>query len=243
MIMSDAQWICVRQRAGPLTKECRALRPRLSKYDSREDRQEKNEILRSQHTAVDRTSVDHLELRLALFGFEGTHYTLTYDDYHLPGDFSGVRRSWRSFMERAKRWHKGPFDYIVCIEGRHGDHRYHIHVVLRYGDFSPAEVRWLWRGGDVDDEPVLLKEGGFRRLAKYFNKERPDGFVIPIGKHPWSCKRGLRQQIPPPEKWNDASGCIEIPDEVMWARRGDHSNDFGSYYYGSWIRQKNGILI
>ena len=101
--MSDAQWICVRQRAGPLTKECRALRPRLSKYDSREDRQEKNEILRSQHTAVDRTSVDHLELRLALFGFEGTHYTLTYDDYHLPGDFSGVRRSWRSFMERAKR--------------------------------------------------------------------------------------------------------------------------------------------
>ena len=81
--MSDAQWICVRQRAGPLTKECRALRPRLSKYDSREDRQEKNEILRSQHTAVDRTSVDHLELRLALFGFEGTHYTLTYDDYLL----------------------------------------------------------------------------------------------------------------------------------------------------------------
>ena len=31
--MADGPWICVRQRAGPLVKECRALRPRLSKDD------------------------------------------------------------------------------------------------------------------------------------------------------------------------------------------------------------------
>lgn len=29
--MEDRPWYCVRQRAGPLTKECRAIRPRLSK--------------------------------------------------------------------------------------------------------------------------------------------------------------------------------------------------------------------
>ena len=58
-------WYCVRQRAGPLVKECRALRPRLSRYDSREDRRYKNEIVRSKHTAVCRTQVDRLELRLA----------------------------------------------------------------------------------------------------------------------------------------------------------------------------------
>lgn len=27
-------WICTRQRAGPLAKECRALRPRLSANDN-----------------------------------------------------------------------------------------------------------------------------------------------------------------------------------------------------------------
>ena len=37
---------CVRQRAGPLVKECRALRPRLSRDDSPYERAEKNKILR-----------------------------------------------------------------------------------------------------------------------------------------------------------------------------------------------------
>ena len=35
-------WYCVRQRAGPLVKECRALRPRLSAVDGLYERTEKN---------------------------------------------------------------------------------------------------------------------------------------------------------------------------------------------------------
>ena len=175
------EWICVRQRAGPLVKECRALRPRLLRTDSPEDRRDKNEIVRSKHTAVCRTQVDRLELRLAAFGFHGSHYTLTCDDFHLPDRYDGMRKMFRAARLRMQRWHGGPFDWIGCIEGKHGDHRLHVHLVLRDEDFSPAEVRHLWTAGEVDDEPVLLKEGGYRRLAKYFNKERPDGFVIPLG--------------------------------------------------------------
>lgn len=238
------EWICVRQRAGPLVKECRALRPRLLQRDSPEDRREKNEIVRSPHTAVCRTQVDRLELDLALFGFRGSHYTMTFDDGHLPRDFNGVRKYFRAFRERMKRWHGGPYDWIGCIEGKHGDHRLHVHLVLRDQDFSPAEVRYLWRGGEVDDEPVLRKEGGYRRLAKYLNKERPDGFVIPLGKHPWSCSRGLKAQMPPAERWRDASGVIYVPDNVIWTRRGEHSNDFGAYYYASYILPRgNSTLV
>ena len=40
--MSDLIWTCERQRAGPLVKECRAIRPRLSAEDSVYDRTEKN---------------------------------------------------------------------------------------------------------------------------------------------------------------------------------------------------------
>ena len=161
---------------------------------------------------------------------------MTYDDEHLPRDYDGVRRYFRAFRERAKRWRHGqPYDWIGCIEGKHGDHRYHIHLILRDSQFSPAEVRYLWRGGEVDDEPVLRKEGGYRRLAEYLNKERPDGFVIPLGKHPWSCSRGLKAQIPEPERWRDDSGLIEVPDNVIWCRKGAHENDFGAYYYASYI--------
>ena len=142
----DLIWTCVRQRAGPLVKECRAIRPRLSSNDTPYERTEKNKILRPpRDSSVCRTRVDRLELRLALFGFEGSTYTLTFDREHEPGRFQDVRRAWRSFLYRLKKWKKGaPFDYVYLIEGRHGDHRYHIHLVLRDSDFSPAEVRHLW---------------------------------------------------------------------------------------------------
>lgn len=242
--MSDGLWYCVRQRAGPLVKECRALRPRLSQDDTREDHRSKQEILRYAHSAVCRSQADRLELRIALFGFAGSHYTLTFDNEHLPRDFAGVRRVLRAYQARCKRWKNGePYDWIYAIEGKHGDHRWHIHQILNDGDFSPAEVRHLWRQGEVDDEPVLRKEGGYRRLAEYLNKESPDGFWIPIGRHPWSCSRSLSRKLPPPERWRDDSGVIDIPDNIIWARRGQRENDFGAYYYGSYILPKNSTRL
>ena len=149
-------WYCTRQRAGPLIKECRSLRPPLGPSGTRQDAADKRQIRKGPHSAVTRTQVDRLELRLAMFGYEGSHYTLTYDWEHLPKDWDAVRRYFRAFRARAQRWRKGAdYDWAGCIEGRHGDHRYHIHLVLRDSQFSPAEVRYLWRGGEVDDEPVL----------------------------------------------------------------------------------------
>lgn len=242
--MGEAQWICVRQEAGPLVKECRALRPRLSRTDSSEDRRDKQLIIKSQHSAVCRSPTDRLELRLALFGYRGSHYTLTFDSIALPSTFMGVRRCLRAFQARSLRWRDLlPYDWIYAIEGLHGDHRYHIHMVLSDEDFSPAEVRHLWRYGEVDDEPVLREEGGYRRLARYLTKERSDGMIIPVGRHPWSCSRSLSAKLPPPVRWEDSSGAIEIPDRVLWARRGDLVNDFGAFYYGEYIKPKDGSLI
>lgn len=230
------QWYCVRQRAGPLVKECRAIRPRLSREDSLADRKAKNEIIRSPHSAVCRSQADRLELRLALFGYGGSHHTLTYDSIHLPPNFKAVRATLRAFVGRARRFNGGePFDWIYCIEGLHGDHRYHIHMVLRDRDFPPAVVRHLWTAGEAWDEPVLMPTGGYRRLAEYFTKERTDGVIIPIGRHPWSCSRSLSHQLMPPERWRDSNGAVEIPAQVFWARRGQCENSFGAYNYASYI--------
>ena len=42
----EGRWICIRQRAGPLVKGQRAVRPRRSQHDSPYERAEKNKILR-----------------------------------------------------------------------------------------------------------------------------------------------------------------------------------------------------
>ena len=244
--MARPLWYCVRQRAGPLVKECRALRPRLSANDTPYERTEKNKILRPPRaSSVCRTRVDRLELRLALFGFEGSAYTLSFDSIHLPATFLEVRNVWRRYLYQLRKWHHDKsFDYVYLIEGKHVDHRFHIHLVLRDSDFAPAEVRHLWKyGDDVDDEPLLRGPyDSYRRTAKYFYKEVTDGITIPIGARTWVASRSLKAKLPPPDIWRDHSGCIEIPDNVRVSGRNNVENRFGSYYYGWYIQDKNSAL-
>ena len=211
----------------------------------RSERTEKNKILRpSRDSSVCRTRVDRLELRLALFRFEGTRYDLSFDSESLPEKFQDVRKVWRAFLARLRRWKGGPFDYVYLVEGRHGDHRYHLHIVLRYGDFPPAVIRYLWKYGNVEDEPLLRgPHDSYRRTAKYFNKEATDGLILPIGAKLWNCSRTLNAQLPPPERWKDESGVIEIPDNVSISGRNDVRNEFGAYYYAWYIEQKTGLLF
>ena len=151
----ECRYHCCRIRAGPLVKECRALRPRFHPGETALDHRAKAEIKRYQRCAVNRKQVDRLEVRRSEEP-TGTHYTLTYDNGHLPRDFGGVRRSLRAFLPRVIRWRNGePLDYAYAIEGLHGDHRYHIHFACPYEDLSPEEIAKLWRQGTVDDEPVL----------------------------------------------------------------------------------------
>lgn len=237
--MNENQWYCVRQRAGPLVKESRSIRPRLSSNDSPWDRTEKNKILRPpRDSSVCRTRVDRLELRLALFRYEGSVYTLTFDPEHEPEKFQDARRAWRSFLYQLKKWRGRPFDYVYLIEGRHGDHRYHIHLVLRDSDFSPAEVRWLWQRGIVDDQPLLRHpKDSYRRTAKYFNKEATDGITIPIGARTWVTSRSLLKKLPPAEYWRDSRGEIPIPKDVRCHGIYNTANEFGQYRYAWYIEE------
>lgn len=236
----SATWYCCRQRAGPLVKECRALRPRFGPEDTATDHKEKLLLRRKQNGTFERRQVDRLELILAALGYRGSMHTLTFDDAHLPQRFDGVRLALQNFFRRSQRWRAGlgkepRFDYAYAIEGLHGQRRYHVHLCTGDDQLSPAEVAFLWKCGMVDNEPVLMKQGGFRRLAEYLNKEKTDGVAIPIGRHPWSCSRSLLAKLPPPEKWKDDSGVIAVPRDVVYVRRGSVENDFGAYYYASWI--------
>lgn len=236
----QATWLCTRQRAGPLVKECRALRPRLCAADSPFEKAEKNRILKPpRDSSVCRSRVDRLELRLALFGHEASFYTLTFDEEHLPASFREVEGVWKAFLRRQKIWLRRSFDYVYCIEGKHGDHRYHIHEVVRDHDFGPAEMQHLWGLGWVDDEPLLRGPGdSFRRTAKYMTKEATDGVVIPINKRVCRWSLSLNRQLPEAERFEAKSGNIRVPKDAY--SRGEYRTDnrFGAYRYAWYIKEK-----
>lgn len=232
------QWYCVRQTAGSLVKECRAIRPRLSSGDTPYERTEKNKILRPRgDSSVCRSRVDRLELRLALFGHEGRAYVLTFDAEHEPHTFDDVRKAWRSFLRRLKLQAGKPIDYVYLIEGRHGDHRYHMHLVVRDADFAPEDIKDMWRFGLVlRDWPLLMHDRDtYRRTAKYFCKEQTDGLVIPISARQWVSSRTLSAQIPPSEHWRATSGWIPIPEDCRISGTYSTSNEFGQYRYAWYI--------
>ena len=232
------EWTCVRQRAGPLVKECRYRRPRLMKGDLPGVRREKNQIVGLiRDSSFRRTPVDRLELMLALMGRRASTYELTYAPEFLPDDFKGVRRDWRNFLRALKRWRGEAFDYVYCIEGRHGDHRHHIHLVLRDRDFSPAEVGYLWPGGGERTGAPLLAgpQDSFRRMARYLTKERTDGVTVPIGARTWVASRSLYAKLPEPERWRCGSGEIELPDGAVKTGENRLWNPFGEWRYLEYI--------
>ena len=95
-------FVCVRQRAGPFVKAFstdRACFVRRSK-DS------KGLIRKRAGPAMCRTSVDKLELRLALFGYDGVFYTLTFAPEHLPVSLDIVQAVWVALLRRPGRWNR-----------------------------------------------------------------------------------------------------------------------------------------
>lgn len=215
------------------------MRPRLTPNDTPYERSEKNKILRPpKDSSVCRTRVDRLEIRLALLGFKASVYTLTFRDEVLPQKFKEVRSRWRSFLRKLNLWNpEWSRDYAYLIEGKHGDHRYHIHVALRDDDFSPAVIRYLWKYGHVDDEPLLLGPyDTFRRTAKYWNKEATDGITIPISARTWVSSRSLNSKLPPTEVFRSDSGVIQIPEHVRVSGCNTVVNEFGRYHYSWWIQ-------
>ena len=236
--IDEKLWTCVRQRAGPRTIELRYQRPQTRVSDLPSVRREKNEIIRAiNDRCFRRTPKDRLETALALMGWGCSIYTLTFADQFLPDSFEGVRDYWRRYVRGLNRMHGGGFPYVYVIEGLHGDHRWHVHAVLRDADVSEADVLRHWAGGKIEDVQPLLDEEHktFRQRAHYFTKERRDGLVIPRNVQQWVAARRLYTEAPPLIRKKVRSGTIRSPKNVWSLETDDKSNSFGAYHYKTWI--------
>lgn len=97
--------------------------------------------------------------------------------------------------------------------------------------------------GKWTTSPVLMPTGGYRRLAEYLTKERTDGTSSPSGGGRGTAPGACPSSCLRPERWRDESGIIDIPDDVLWARRGERSNSFGAYAYASYIQSNSSFNL
>lgn len=148
-----------------------------------------------------RAAISNLELLLACnFTGQDIFATLTYDDECLPANRAQAKKDIKAFLAHvrtARRMAGLPLKYIYVLEGLHGDHRLHFHVVINdAGDDVEELVRSLWQSGWADCEPIqqsfteeLADHVSYEKLAGYLGKEpnaeRPNGMQLFV------CSRGL----------------------------------------------------
>lgn len=228
MSESKNNYVCVRQRAGPLVKQFSTDRKGFIRANGENARQRCGE-------ALSRDSVNKLELRLALFEYDGIFYGLSFAPENLPKTYKDAQRIWGTFLKRLKRWRKGaPFDYVYRIEGKHDD--YHIHAFIRESDVPQIVVQSLWDFGESGftryDRKMILRQGGYYRLARYFLKEKPE-----VGQHPWGVSRTLRKKIPLPEVRNSDTPRIRIPRDAHILPQDDsrRKSEWGVYTYTKYL--------
>lgn len=142
-----------------------------------------------------RGAISNLELLLAC-NFTGRDFfvSLTYDSEHIPENLAQAKKDVKSFLARVRstrRMAGRPLKYIYVLEGLHGEHRLHAHLVINdAGDDVEELVVSLWRAGVVTDCKPIRKSFtdeitgclSFEKLALYLGKEpnteRPNGMRL-----------------------------------------------------------------
>lgn len=177
--------------AGPLVLE--AVYPASSPRDEPRTRQGKRAL---SSRAKQRMNLIYAWQKLKLliaanFGPGDIFGTLTYSDERLPPGREEVMRDIRKFTKalRAIR-HDADFRYIYAIEHRHGDGRWHIHILINSTGDDYEMIRRLWGRGNVEFRKIRVdKEKNYETLAKYLCKEERDR----PGLRLWSGSRNLRK--------------------------------------------------
>ena len=237
-------FVMYRQQAGDLVKECRSRWVRRSGYDTPYERKLKND-LRKQNTPICRTATDRMELYLAMIGKTGVVYTLTFSSQHIPGTYKQLRKLWAAWSRKMRRRIGGNAHYLYRIEGLHGDHRYHFHIVVRDEELGVDEMQQLWTYGIVDHQSLIRgtsirpspTQNPYREWAVYLTKESQsnDTYMIPVGSRPWSASRALHSEWQPLEKAAVTDGQVSAPDGARVTAQTDYVNEFGEVHYISYI--------
>lgn len=181
-------------QAGPLVVE--AIYPRASRADTSKVRAAKQKASSEAQQRMNQIySYQKLELMLAA-NFEPGDLviTLTSDDGHLPRDrkqAAAQLKYFRGQLARLRGRKRQELRMIWSTEHKHGDGRWHHHIVINSTGEDYDAIRQLWIYGDnVEIEPLRVDaQKNYASLARYMAKEQREK----LGLRSWSYTRNCRK--------------------------------------------------
>lgn len=217
--------------AGPLVIE--TVYPAPHPRDSQSVRRGKKALSSEAQQRMNmKYAYQKLELEIAAnFGVRDLYATLTYDDAHLPASRKAANSRISAFWKKlraARKLNGDDLRYIYVTEHKHGDGRWHHHVLINATGEDYALIRELWGKGGVDFKQIRIdRDKNFETLARYLCKELRDK----VGQRLWSGSRNLRK----PEK-----DCFRVPNDTpltpprnatVLTDTGDVTTAYGHYRY------------
>ena len=218
-------------RAGRLVWDIAYTVPRPNA--SKEERKRIREVTAEQ---IARTNCNNAQRKLEMlmaanFEPEDLMITATYRDADLPESAEVTRRRLGKVFAQLRAYRKArglpDLKYIYVLEGRHGDHRPHAHIILNAvgGDLELFKSLWIW-GDDV--QLSYIRERGYDGWAGYLTKERREASLN--GKKQFVGSRGLEQPVTTYE-WVDDGASVDAPPGAQVLDEGGGRNETASCRY------------
>jgi hypothetical protein len=180
--------------AGAMVVE--AVYPRVSRADTGRVRAAKQKASSEAQRRMNNIySYQKLELMLAANFIPGDLViTLTSDDRHLPKERAQAAAQLKYFrgqLGRLRRDNGQELRMIWSTEHKHGEGRWHHHIVVNATGEDFEDIRRLWIYGDNIEIQRLRVDGekSYASLARYMAKEERER----LGLRSWSYTRNCRK--------------------------------------------------
>ena len=226
-------------RAGRLVWDITYTVPRPNA--SKQERKRIREVTEEQVARTNaNTAQRKLEMLMATNFDEGDLVlTVTYRDADLPDSADVTRKHLGKVFAQMRTYRKArglpDLKYIYVLEGRHGDHRPHAHIIINAagGDLELMRSLWIW-GDDI--QLNYIRERGYDGWAGYLTKERREASLN--GKKQFVGSRNLDRPVTT-YSWVDDGTTVDAPPGAQVLDEGGGRNEIASCRFVKYLMPKN----
>lgn len=226
-------------RAGRLVWDITYTVPRPNA--SKQERKRVREVTEEQ---IQRTNANTAQRKLEMLmatNFDDTDLvlTVTYRDADLPDSADVTRKHLGKVFSQMRAYRKArglpDLKYIYVLEGRHGDHRPHAHIIINAagGDLELMRSLWIW-GDDI--QLNYIRERGYDGWAGYLTKERREASLN--GKKQFVGSRNLARPVTT-YAWVDDGTTVDAPPGAQVLDEGGGRNEIASCRFVKYLMPKN----
>lgn len=193
---------------------------------------------------IQRTNANTAQRKLEMLmatNFDDTDLvlTVTYRDADLPDSADVTRKHLGKVFAQMRTYRKArdlpELKYIYILEGRHGDHRPHAHIIINAagGDLELMRSLWIW-GDDI--QLNYIRERGYDGWAGYLTKERREASLN--GKKQFVGSRNLDRPVTT-YAWVDDGTTVDAPPGAQVLDEGGGRNEIASCRFVKYLMPKN----